>query len=135
MLVKARTLISQGKGHEPVCFIYFGNVGECSAPGAGLTLSAESFISYLGSPEESNAVSIKFTGQLTLPAAVIHSANDQLSRPPVAREIYDSLTAAPRRDMIWIEEESVSHYLTPGKSATVYARAVVNWVLEVVPPE
>ena len=135
VLVKARTLISQGKGYELVCFIYFGNVGECSAPGSGLTLSAESFINYLGSPEESNAVSIKYPPQLTLPAAVIHSANDELSHPPVAREIYDSLTVAARRDLIWIEEEGVSHYLTPGKSATVYARAVVNWILEVVPPE
>jgi len=135
VLVKAHNLIRQGKGHEPVCFIYFGDVGECSAPGSGLTLSASSFISYLGSPEESNAVSIKFTGQLTLPSAVIHSANDELARPPVAKEIYDSLTAAARRDLIWIEDEGVSHYLTPGKSATVYAKAVVNWVSEVVPPE
>jgi esterase/lipase len=135
VLERARNLVKQGKGHEPVCFVYFGNVGECSAPGAGLTLSASSFINYLGSPDESNAVSIKYTGQLTLPTAVVHSANDELSRPPVAKEIYDSLTAAPRRDLIWIEEEGVSHYLTPGKSATVYAEAVVRWIAEVMPPE
>ena len=135
VLAKARDLVSQDKGYEPVCFIYFGDVGECSAPGSGITLSAASFISYFGTPDESNAVSIKFTGQLTLPVAVIHSENDELSRPPVAREIYDSLTAAARRDLIWIKEKDVSHYLTPGNSATVYAQAVVNWLLSAVPAD
>ncbi|MBF8270316.1 MAG: Hydrolase 4 protein [Gammaproteobacteria bacterium] len=134
VLEKARNLVNQGKGYESICFIYFGDVGECSAPGAGVTLSAASFISYFGTAAETNAVSIKFTGQVTLPVAVIHSKNDELARPPVAREIYNSLTATSRRDLIWIEEAGVSHYLSPGKSATVYAQAVVNWVLEVAPP-
>ncbi|OGT83387.1 MAG: hypothetical protein A3G96_05475 [Gammaproteobacteria bacterium RIFCSPLOWO2_12_FULL_52_10] len=135
VLEHARNLVSQEKGYEPICFIYFGNVGECSAPGSGVTLSAGSFISYFGTPEESNAVSIKYTGQVTVPAAVIHSANDELARPPVAKEIYDSLTATVRRDLIWIEEKEVSHYLTPGQPATIYAKAVVDWISTVAPSE
>jgi pimeloyl-ACP methyl ester carboxylesterase len=135
VLEKAETLVAEGRGHEAVCFVYFGNVGECAAPGAGISLSASSFINYFGPPELSNAVSIKYTGELNIPVAIIHSAHDELALPPVAREIYDSLTAAPRRDLIWIEEEGVSHYLTPGKSAAVYADAVVRWVEQVMPTD
>ena len=74
---------------------------------------------------------VKFGSQLTLPAAVIHGTKDEIALPPNATAIYDSLTAAPKRDIVWVE--GASHYLTPGPIAASYAKAVVDWVTRAAP--
>jgi fermentation-respiration switch protein FrsA (DUF1100 family) len=63
---------------------------------------------------------------------VIHGTKDEIALPPNATAIYDSLTAAPKREIVWVE--GASHYLTPGPIAENYAKAVVDWVTRAVPP-
>ncbi|MBO9499263.1 MAG: alpha/beta hydrolase [Novosphingobium sp.] len=142
----ARDLIAAGKEYEPVCFTMMMDKKEgftmaggeelpCDKPGQGVTLSAESFVNHFGKPEECNATSTKWTPEFDIPTAIVHSINDEVSYPPVAQAIYDSLENAPRRDMIWLEDPEVSHYLSKGLAANRYADEIVTWLLSAVPPK
>ena len=64
-------------------------------------------------------------------AVVIHGTKDEQALPPNGQAIYDSLTAAPRRDLIWVE--GAGHFLTPGKIAEDYAREISGWVTREFP--
>ena len=142
----ARDLVAAGKGYEPVCFTMMMDKNEgftmaggeevpCDQPGHGITLSADSFVNHFGKPDECNATSTKWTETFDFPTAVVHSINDEVSYPPVAQAIYDSLVNAPRRDLIWLEDEEVSHYLSRGLAANRYADEVVNWLVSAVPAQ
>jgi esterase/lipase len=123
-LIKCRDLIKEGRGRDVLTYQNW-------FPGRHVTLSAMSFVDIFGTLEESNASTVKFGSQLTLPAAVIHGTKDEIALPPNATAIYDSLTAAPKRDIVWVE--GASHYLTPGAIAANYAKAVVDWVTRAAP--
>lgn len=125
-LGRARALVTEGKGDELISYRDW-------FPGATFTLAAASFIDYFGTIGESDASSVKWGAELTLPALVVHGRNDRLAFPGNAEAIHASLTAAPRRDMIWVE--GAGHYMTPGKTAESYAQAIAAWVLEVAPAE
>lgn len=124
-LQKARDLVKAGKGRQTITFPNW-------FPGVSFTLSAESYLSYFGAPAESNANSLKFADQMNLPTVVIHGEDDNIVLPSVAEVMYDSLTAAPTRDMFWIK--GAGHYITAGPIAESYAQAVVDWLTDVVPP-
>ncbi len=49
---------------------------------------------------------------------IVNGHNEHLALPGNAAAIYASLTAAPRRDLIWIE--GAGHYMTPGGTAESY---------------
>jgi alpha-beta hydrolase superfamily lysophospholipase len=124
-LVKCRDLIKQGRGREVLTY-------ENWFPGRHVTLSAMSFVDIFGTLEDSNASTVKFGSRLTIPAVVIHGTKDEIALPPNATAIYDSLTAAPTREIVWVE--GASHFLTPGPIAEAYAKAVADWVVRAVPP-
>jgi len=122
----ARELVAQGKGQEPVEY-------ENWFPG-GLSVmgSAKSLISFFGAPSDPSAPSsIKYGPQIKVPALVIHGERDELALPPNAQAIYDSLTASPQRDLVWVK--GASHYLTPGPLAESYARLTVDWLVRNFP--
>lgn len=128
-LAKLRQMVKEGRGYEAVCWKVFGKMSECT-PGEGNTLSAKSYLNIYGTLEDSNCSTVKFTPQLTLPAAVIHSKNDKLAHPGNAEQIYASLTSSSKRELIWVE--SAGHYLS-GADAEIYAKAVVDRVQRTVP--
>jgi esterase/lipase len=123
-LAKARELVAAGRGGEPVAF-------ENWFPNRHMAMTAKSFISFFGRDDESNAVSIKFAGEIKVPALVIHGTADEIALKPNAEAIYASLTAAPKRDLIWIE--GAKHYLTPGWIAETYAKRIAEWMGENMP--
>jgi pimeloyl-ACP methyl ester carboxylesterase len=125
-LQEARDLVEAGEGHWTMTYPDW-------FPGVSFTLSADSYLSFFGSPEDTDANSLKFADQLTLPAVVIPGKEDKIVLPPVAQEMHDSLTAASRRDMVWIEGSG--HAIAAGSVAESYAEAVTDWVAEVVPIE
>jgi esterase/lipase len=118
-LQKTRELVAQGRGGELVAF-------ENWFPNRHMAMTARSFISFFGNEVESNAVSIKFTPGIKVPALVIHGTADEIALKPNAEAIYESLTAAPKRDLIWVE--GAKHYLTPGWIAESYASKIAQWV-------
>jgi fermentation-respiration switch protein FrsA (DUF1100 family) len=94
-------------------------------------LSAQSFVNIFGTPEECNASTVKFGAQVSIPTLVVHSTRDEIAVPKNAEEIYASLTAAPRRDLIWVEG---SHMLADADDARKYGEVIANWLREIVPP-
>ncbi|MGO9590584.1 MAG: alpha/beta hydrolase family protein [Candidatus Acidiferrales bacterium] len=122
----ARELVAQGKGQKPVEY-------EDWFPG-GLSVmgTAKSLISFFGAPSDPSAPSsVKYGPKIKVPALVIHGEKDELALPPNAQAIYDSLTASPQRDLIWVK--GASHYLTPGPLAESYARLTVDWLVKNFP--
>lgn len=117
----ARELVAQGKGQEAIQY-------ENWFPG-GLSVmgTAKSLISFFGAPSDPSAPSsVKYGPKIKVPALVIHGDKDELALPPNAQAIYDSLTASPQRDLMWVK--GASHYLTPGPLAESYARMTVDWL-------
>ncbi len=122
----ARELVAQGKGQQPVGFDNWFP-GFVSVMG-----TAKALISYFGAPSDPSAPSsVKYGPQIKVPALVIHGDKDELALPPNAQKIYDSLTASPQRDLIWVK--GASHYLTPGPLAESYARLTVDWLVRNFP--
>jgi dipeptidyl aminopeptidase/acylaminoacyl peptidase len=125
-LKHARELVAQGKGQKPVEY-------EDWFPG-GLSVmgTAKSLISFFGAPSDPSAPSsVKYGPKIKVPALVIHGEKDELALPPNAQQIYDSLTASPQRDLVWVK--GASHYLTPGPLAESYARLTVDWLVRNFP--
>ena len=125
-LKQARDLVAQGKGDQPVAFDNWFP-GGVSVMGTG-----KSLISFFGAPSDPSAPSsVKFGPKITVPALVIHGDSDELALPPNAQKIYDSLTASPQRDLIWVK--GASHYLSPGPLAESYARLTTDWLVKNMP--
>jgi pimeloyl-ACP methyl ester carboxylesterase len=125
-LTHARELVAQDKGQQPVGF-------ENWFPG-GVSImgTAKSLISFFGAPSDPSAPSsVKYGPKIKVPALVIHGEKDELALPPNAQKIYDSLTASPQRDLVWVK--GASHYLTPGLLAESYATLTVDWLVRNFP--
>jgi pimeloyl-ACP methyl ester carboxylesterase len=126
MLKRARALVAQGKGQEPVAF-------EDWFPGGRSFMgTAQAMIGFFGASSDKSAPSsIRYGPQIKVPALVIHGDKDEISFPPNAKTIYDSLTASPQRDLIWVP--GASHYLTPGPIAEAYAQNISDWLVKNMP--
>jgi len=124
-LKHARELVAQGKGQAPVGF-------DDWFPSVPIMGTAKSMISFFGAPSDPSAPSsVKYGPQIKVPALVIHGDKDELALPPNAQKIYDSLTASPQRDLIWVK--GASHFLTPGPLAESYARFTTDWLVKNFP--
>ena len=125
-LKHARELVAQGRGQEAVAF-------DSWFPGfVSVMGTAKSLISFFGAPSDPSAPSsVKYGPKITVPALVIHGDADSLALPPNAQKIYDSLTASPQRDLIWVK--GASHFLTPGPLAESYARLTTDWLVKNFP--
>jgi pimeloyl-ACP methyl ester carboxylesterase len=126
MLTDARALVAQGKGREPVAF-------ENWFPGGRSFMgTAKSMIGFFGAPaDKGTPSSIRYGPQIKVPALVIHGDKDEISFPPNAQTIYDSLTASPQRDLIWVP--GAGHYLARGPIAQAYAKSIADWLVKNMP--
>ena len=125
-LEHARELVAQGKGQQPVAY------DNWFPGGVSVMGTARALISFFGAPSDPSAPSsVKYGPKIKVPALVIHGDSDELSLPPNAQKIYDSLTASPQRDLVWVK--GASHYLTPGPLAESYARLTVDWLVRNFP--
>jgi pimeloyl-ACP methyl ester carboxylesterase len=122
----ARELVAQSQGQEPVAL-------ENWFPGGVAFMgTAKTILSFFGAPSDlGTPSSTKYGPKITVPALVIHGDKDELSLPPNAHAIYDSLTASPQRDLIWVK--GASHYLSPGSLAEAYGRLVIDWLVKNMP--
>jgi pimeloyl-ACP methyl ester carboxylesterase len=125
-LKQARELVAQGKGEQPVEY------NDWFPGGVSVMGTAKSLISFFGAPTDPGTPSsVKYGPKIKVPALVIHGEKDELALPPNAQKIYDSLTASPQRDLIWVK--GASHFLTPGPLAESYARLTTDWLVKNVP--
>jgi pimeloyl-ACP methyl ester carboxylesterase len=127
-LVKVREMVRQGRGEEVVTFKDF------FAPPVPpmITASARSVLSFFGAPHECNSGTAKYGAELTVPALVVHSAEDTIATPKNAEAIYESLTAAPLRELIWV---GGGHMLSDPEVSKTYGEAIAGWISRVVPPK
>lgn len=124
-LNRARQLVAEGKGLEPLAFENW------FPDGRHFMVTAQAMLGFFGAPDDKSPSSIRYGAQIRVPALVLHGDQDELSLPPNAQTIYDSLTAAPHRDLIWVE--GASHYLTPGGIAESYAGKLADWIIKNMP--
>ncbi len=131
----ARKLVREGKGRDMVCFNYFQATGDghCEPGGSGSTMSAASFLSMFGSPTDSDVNITNYADKITVPVAVVHSRHDEVSHVEIGQGIYDAFRNSKHRDLVWIDEPSISHYLSPGLAANRYAEEVTKWLVKNVP--
>jgi len=134
-LENARKLVRSGKGNDMVCFNYFQATGDghCDPGGRGSTMSAASFLSMFGGTSDSDVNITNYSSQITVPVVVVHSKHDEVSHQEIGQGIYDAFSHAKTRDLVWIDEPSISHYLTPGLAANRYAEEVTKWLVKNVP--
>lgn len=125
-LQHCRDLVAQGRGHEGVTFLDW-------FPNRPITMMARSLISYFGTLAESNASTVKFGAHIKVPALVIHGTADEIAVAENAHAIYDSLTAAPHKDLIWVD--GAVHYLRSGWIAETYAERIAAWVSRHMPAD
>jgi alpha-beta hydrolase superfamily lysophospholipase len=123
-LAQCRDLVRQGRGEDILIYRQWFT-------GRDMTMAARTFVDIFGTLEESDASTVKFGAQVTVPAVVIHGTKDEQALPPNGTAIYESLTSAPSRELIWVE--GAGHFLTPGKIAEDYASAIAGWVSKVFP--
>jgi pimeloyl-ACP methyl ester carboxylesterase len=125
-LKHARELVAQGKGEQPVAY------DDWFPGGVSVMGTAKALISFFGAPSDPSAPSsVKYGPAIRVPALVIHGDKDELALPPNAQKIYDSLTASPQRDLVWVK--GASHYLAPGPLAEAYARQTTDWLVKNMP--
>lgn len=134
-LENARKLVREGKGNDMVCFNYFQATGDghCDPGGRGSTMSAASFLSMFGSPKDSDVNLTNYGDQIKVAVGVVHSKYDEVSYQPVGQGIYDAFPNARTRDLVWIDDPKISHYLSPGHAADRYAEEVTKWLVKTVP--
>jgi len=94
-------------------------------------VTAKAMLGFFGAPEDGAPSSIRYGSRIRVPALVLHGDRDELSLPPNAQTIYDSLLTAPRRDLVWVKD--ASHYLTPGGAAEAYAGCLRDWLVRNMP--
>ena len=124
-LQKARDCAAQGKGREILTYpAWF--------PGVPLTLSAQSFVNMFGAPDDCNVNFVKYGPEVTVPVLVIHGKRDATALPENSQAIFESLSAAPRRDFQLVD---CDHFFVMAPDALKYGEALVKWLLEVVPPK
>jgi pimeloyl-ACP methyl ester carboxylesterase len=134
-LESTRKLVRDGKGREMVCFNYFQATGDghCDPGGSGTSMSAASFLSMFGSPKDSDVNFSNYGDKIKVPVVVVHSRHDEVSHVEVAQGIYDAFPNSPKRELVWINEPTISHYLSPGLAANRYAEEVTKWLVKNVP--
>ena len=124
-LKRARQLVAEGKGLEPIAFENW------FPDGRHFMVTAQAMLGFFGAPEDAAPSSIRYGAQVRVPTLVLHGEQDELSLPANAQTIYDSLTASPQRELIWVK--GAGHYLTPGKIAESYARHLAYWITRQMP--
>lgn len=121
----ARQCVAEGRELEAVAFENW------FPDGRHFMVSAQAMLGFFGAPEDNAPSSVGYGPQIKVPALVLHGDSDELSLPPNAQKIYDSLTASPQRDLVWVE--GASHYLTPGGIAEAYAAKLADWIIKNMP--
>jgi len=126
-LEKVREMVRQGKGEEVVTFNDFFKF---PVPPM-MTAAARTVLDIFGAPHECPSSTVKYGDQVTIPALVVHSKDDDIAVPKNAEAIHASLTASPRKDLIWV---TGSHMLSDPEASKTYGEAIAGWISEVVPP-
>ena len=94
--------------------------------GRPFPMSAEAYLSFFGQLDEMNASALKFAKDIQVPTLVIHATGDVGCPPAGAQDVYDALSAAPFKDLLWVE--GADHQLmAPGWSLNVVTDKITEF--------
>jgi len=116
-LAKRREDVKAGRGKELSSYQWGG-------PRRVFEFSAATWVDVFGNQQESNAGTVKFSKDITLPVLIVHGTKDETAVPKNAEEILASLTNSPKKELVWIEG---GNHLFIG-TADKYAEVVSAWV-------
>ena len=89
------------------------------------------FHKVFGAPSDTRISTPLRGAQVKVPTVLFHGTKDEISLPPNAQAIFDSLANAPSRELVWVD--GAAHYLEPGWIADKYAELVTSWVAKKMP--
>jgi alpha-beta hydrolase superfamily lysophospholipase len=115
---QACAMVADGRGAEVVVYDNIFNHRV-------VRMTARGFVNVFGSPDVTDISLLKQAPRVRLPTAIFHGLADQVSLPPNAQDIHDALTAAPSRELVWMD--GATHYLEPGWIAEAYAQRIAPW--------
>ena len=115
-LAEQRNLIKAGRGKSLSSY----------PVDAGIELihSASTWVDIFGHPEESNASTVKFADEITVPVLLIHGTDDPIAPPTNAHEIRDAMVNSPAAELIIVK--GADHVFT--QHAEQYSKIVSNWL-------
>lgn len=115
-LREQRRRVADGRGRELAAYPW--------TPERELELSAATWVNVFGRPDESNASTVKYAGDIALPVLIVHGTADEGALPANAREIHAALRSSPKKELEWIEG---ANHLFIGH-APEYASIIAPWV-------
>jgi len=124
LLRRCRELVAAGEAEECVTFRDW-------FPRRHVRATARGFLSIFGAPGDTACGSHRYGPQVRVPSLVVHGTADEIAFPPNAQAIHDSLTAAPGRELVWVE--GARHWLEPGWIAERYAEVIAAGVARTMP--
>lgn len=117
-LQQCRDLIAAGRGEELIVSEFAGYL---------FPMTAAAYLSYFGQLGEMNASALKFADKITVPIVLIHGTKDTVCPPQGGQAVYDALSAAPHKELVWIQ--GADHQLmTIGSSAALVSAKIADFV-------
>lgn len=122
-LDNARRLVAEGKGRELLSYPWFKEMPP-------VMFSAQTFVNLFGTSDDSNANTLQYAPEITVPVLVMHGERDSRSLPKNSEDIYDALSATPKKDFLLVDSD---HFFVSPPEAMAIGGAMVKWMEEVVP--
>lgn len=122
-LAEQRSAVDSGRGRSLASYAWWGNERI-------LEVSAATWVSLFGTPEESQASTVRYAPGIKLPVLVVYGTEDETVSPAVARQVLDAFAASPVRDLAAVE--GANHVFIGFEQQL--ARVVTEWLLRNVPP-
>lgn len=114
-------LVASGKGEEIVIGDFFH---------VPLPFTAAAYLSFLGRQEETNASTVKWFEDVTVPTAFLHSANDIVSVPEGVQAMHDALVHVEKKTIFWHPVAAGHQLMMSGAAAEETGRITAEWVDE-----
>lgn len=116
-----RDAVKSGDGRRLAIYPWSG--------GHDFEMSAATWVSIFGTPAESNASTLKYAKDISVPVLIVHGTKDEGALPANADLVLASLVNSPSKSIVWVEG---ANHLFIG-SADAYGKIVSDWVAKTVP--
>jgi pimeloyl-ACP methyl ester carboxylesterase len=125
IMQSCRELIADGLGEQLI-------IGELESQPFPMT--AEAYLSYFGQLQEMNASSLKYAHAIEVPIIMIHGTEDVVCPPQGAQAVYDALSAAPHKELLWVRGGAHQLMMPGSSSVNVVSAKIAEFVAKGLDP-